>query len=77
MFNHCDNHTNKKTARHKNEYHHNTDNMHHGFHRNSFTANHHSAIYQFDNFTTSKHVKNYEETPKVGNQDIHVWYIKK
>ena len=77
IFNHSDNHTFNRVNRNTNQFNHITHNEDHHYHRNHYTSNHHSAIYQTDNFTTSKQVRNYKQTPIVINQEMHFWHVKK
>ncbi len=75
MFDHCDNYMFNRFARLKEKYHSVTNNESHYFNTYYFTSNHYIAINRFDNFTTPKQVKTYQQTPSVTNQEIHFCYI--
>ena len=77
VFNNIDNHTFGRSVRNKNEDHNINSEENHYFNKNHYSSNHHNAIYQFDNFTTSKQVKNYKQTPIYITQDINFWYVRK
>ena len=77
IFNNIDNHTFNRSVMNKNEYHNINNQENHYFNKHHYASIHHNAIYQFDNFTTSKQIKNYKQTPIYINQELNFWFVRK